>query len=198
MFGNGEHSTASRSTAGVDVLTALRNGQRESLDRLVAVLYQELRLIAHRRLNRHRNEGAKESTLATTALVNEAYLKLVNQSQAEWKDRTHFFALAAVAMRHILIDRAKARLAQKRGGHREAVTLEDVVSTDDSPEALLHIDEALSRLGQIDARLARVVELRFFGGLSDDEIAETLEVTRRTVQRDWAKARMLLRRLLGG
>ena len=197
MFGNGEQATAGRPDVGSDALTALRTGRPESLDRLVAVLYQELRLIAHRRLNRHRNGSAKESTLATTALVNEAYLKLVNQSQAQWKDRTHFFALAAVAMRHILIDRAKARLAQKRGGHREAVTLKDAVSTDDSPEALLHIDEALGQLGEIDPRLARVVELRFFGGLSDDEIAETLEVTRRTVQRDWAKARMLLRRLLG-
>jgi len=198
MVGNGGQPSTSRSGAGLDVLTALRSGRRESLGGLVALLYQELRVIAHRRLNRHRIGGAKESTLDTTALVNEAYLKLVNQSQAHWKDRAHFFALAAVAMRHILIDRAKARVAQKRGGHGAVVTLADAVSTNDSPEALLQIDDALDRLGEIDTRLARVVELRFFGGLSDDEIAETLDVTRRTVQRDWAKARMLLRRLLAG
>jgi RNA polymerase sigma factor (TIGR02999 family) len=182
---------------GGDVLSALRSGQRDSLDRLVALVYQELRVIAHRRLGRHRRAGQKESTLATTALVNEAYLKLVDQSQARWTDRAHFLALAAVAMRHILIDRAKARVAQKRGGDRPALTLDEGVIADDSPEALLDINEALERLAEIDPRLARVVEYRFFGGLSEEEIAEVLGVTRRTVQRDWTKARMLLRRELG-
>jgi len=198
MSDNGLGGSASTSGAGLDVLSALRSRQRESLDRVVALVYHELRVIAHRRLSRHRGGGARQGTLATTALVNEAYLKLVNQSEARWKDRAHFLALAAVAMRHILLDRAKARLAQKRGGRHEAVTLEDAVSRDDSPEALLSLNDALDRLSAIDARLARVVELRFFGGLSDEEIAEALEVTRRTVQRDWAKARMLLRRLLAG
>jgi RNA polymerase sigma factor (TIGR02999 family) len=179
-----------------DVLAALRSGRRESLDNVVALVYQELRLIAHRRLDRHRRAGEKEGTLATTALVNEVYLKLVNQSQARWNDRAHFLALAAVGMRHILIDRAKARVAQKRRGEQRAVTLEEGIVTDDSPEALLDINEALDQLTEIDPRLARVVECRFFGGLSEDEIAEALGVTRRTVQRDWVKARMLLRRFL--
>jgi RNA polymerase sigma factor (TIGR02999 family) len=183
--------------AGEDVLAALRSGRRDSLDRVVALVYQELRVIAHHRLNRHRMPGKGDGTLATTALVNEAYLKLVDQAQARWRDRAHFLALATVAMRHILIDRAKARIAQKRGGERKAVTLEDAFLADDAPEALLDINDALDRVAEVDPRLARVVECRFFGGLSDPEIAEALGVTTRTVQRDWGKARMLLRRFLG-
>ena len=183
--------------AGEDVLAALRSGRRDSLDRVVALVYQELRVIAHHRLNRHRMPEKGEGTLATTALVNEAYLKLVDQAQARWRDRAHFLALATVAMRHILIDRAKARIAQKRGGERKAVTLEEAFLADDAPEALLDINDALDRVAEVDPRLARVVECRFFGGLSDPEIAEALGVTTRTVQRDWGKARMLLRRFLG-
>jgi RNA polymerase sigma factor (TIGR02999 family) len=183
--------------AGEDVLAALRSGRRDSLDRVVALVYQELRVIAHHRLNRHRMPGKGDGTLATTALVNEAYLKLVDQAQARWRDRAHFLALATVAMRHILIDRAKARIAQKRGGERKAVTLEEAFLADDAPEALLDINDALDRVAEVDPRLARVVECRFFGGLSDPEIAEALGVTTRTVQRDWGKARMLLRRFLG-
>ena len=183
--------------SSIDVLTTLRSGEPESLDRLVAALYDELRLIAHRHLAKHRRPEDRQPTLATTALVNEVYLKLVDQSQAEWSDRAHFLALAAVAMRHILIDRAKARLAQKRGGPGGAVTLEEeAIAADDSPEALLGVNDALDRLAQIDARLARVVECRFFGGLTEEETADALGVTRRTIQRDWAKAKMLLRRAL--
>ena len=183
--------------AGEDVLAALRSGRRDSLDRVVALVYQELRVIAHHRLKRHRMPVNGDGTLATTALVNEAYLKLVDQAQARWRDRAHFLALATVAMRHILIDRAKARIAQKRGGERKAVTLEEAFLADDAPEALLDINDALDRVAEVDPRLARVVECRFFGGLSDPEIAEALGVTTRTVQRDWGKARMLLRRFLG-
>jgi RNA polymerase sigma factor (TIGR02999 family) len=180
-----------------EVLQALRSGRRESLDSLIALLYQELRVIAHRHLARHRRAGEGQGTLATTALVNEAYLKLVDQSQAGWKDRAHFLALAAVAMRHILIDRAKAKVAQKRGGAQAPITLEgDGIAAEDSPEALLDINNALDRLAELDPRLARVVECRFFGGLSESETAEALGVTMRTVQRDWVKAKMLLRRTL--
>ena len=193
----GEDSGSSASTASADILSALRTGRRESLDRVVELVYQELRVIAHRHLDRHRRAGEKQNTLATTALVNEAYLKLVDQSQAHWNDRAHFLALAAVAMRHILIDRARARVAHKRGGAQSAVTLEEGAVSEDSPEALLDINEALDRLAEIDPRLARVVECRFFGGLSDDETAAALGVTKRTVQRDWVKAKALLRRALG-
>jgi RNA polymerase sigma factor (TIGR02999 family) len=133
----------------------------------------------------------------TTALVHEAYIKLVDQTHAGWSDRAHFLALAAVAMRHILIDQAKAKMTAKRGGSRQAVTLDDAaIAADDSPEALLSINDALDRLATIDPRLAQVVECRFFGGLSDEETAVALGVTKRTVQRDWVKARMLLRRSL--
>lgn len=182
--------------SSVEVLTALRSGGAGSLDSLIPVLYQELRLIAHRHLARRRG-NEPPGGVATTSLVNEVYLKLVDQTQAEWRDRAHFLAVAAVAMRHILINRAKARVARKRGGLGATVTLnEEAIAVDRAPEALLDLNEALDRLAVLDPRLARVVECRFFGGLSEDEIAEALGITVRTVQRDWAKARMLLRRAL--
>lgn len=130
--------------------------------------------------------------------MNEAYLKLVDQSTAKWKDRVHFLAIAALAMRHILIDRAKARSSMKRGGVNSRVTLDETtISVDDAPDALLQINDALDRVAMIDKRLARVVEYRFFGGLSNQEIASALDITERTVERDWIKARMLLREMLG-
>jgi RNA polymerase sigma factor (TIGR02999 family) len=176
-----------------DVLTALRGG-RESLDQLMVVLYDELRDIAHR----HRAVRADVETIATTALVHEAYLKLVDQSSARWNDRAHFLALAAVAMRHILVDRARARMSLKRGNGCGPVTMDDaVVASDGGPEAMLQVNDALDHLARVDARLARVVECRFFGGMTNDEIAEALGVTSRTVERDWIKARILLRDVLG-
>ena len=175
---------------GTDLLEELRSGQRGALDRITALVYDELREIAHR----HRLARGRDGSLATTALVHEAYLKLVDQSRARWNDRAHFLALAAIAMRHILADRAKARSAEKRGGKQVAVTLdEEVLDSGDQPGAFLQLDDALRRLEQVDARLAHVVECRFFGGMTDDEIAPALGVTARTVQRDWVKARMLLR-----
>ena len=131
-------------------------------------------------------------------LVHEAYLKLVDQSRAEWRDRTHFLALASLAMRHVLVDRAKALASLKRGGGHRRITLEeDEIGIDAQPEALLQLNDALDELATIDPRLARVVECRFFGGLTEEEIAEVLGLNIRSVQRDWAKARMLLRRALG-
>jgi RNA polymerase sigma factor (TIGR02999 family) len=175
------------------LLTDLRSGSRESLDRILPVVYQELRGIAHRRLA----SQAPGGTLETTALVHEAYLKIVDQSHADVHDRAHFLALASLAMRHLLIDRAKARAALKRGGARRQITLEDeLIGADDQPEALLQLDEALCHLAELEPRLARVVECRFFGGMTEDEIADALGTTVRTVQRDWAKARVLLRRML--
>ena len=175
------------------ILTALRSGSRESLDRLVPLLYEELRAIAHRQIARQPTGG----TLDTTGLVHEAYLKVVDQSRADAHDRAHFLALASLAMRHVLVDRARVRGRVKRGGARGAVTLdEDRIAVDDQPEALLQLDEALTWLAELEPRLARVVECRFFGGLTEEEIAAALGVTVRTVQRDWSKARMLLRRAL--
>jgi len=176
-----------------DVLTELRSGNQASVDRLVPLVYEELRVIAHRQLAARGGGG----TLQTTALIHEAYLKLVDQSRAEWKDRVHFLALAALAMRHVLVDRAKARGALKRGGEFQRIPLDGQdIGVDDQPEALLQLDEAMSRLAEVEPRLARVVEYRFFGGLTEEEIAEALSLTVRTVQRDWAKARLLLRRAL--
>ena len=144
----------------------------EALDSLMPMVYEHLRQIARRQLRVRGGDG----TLNTTGLVHEAYLKLSDQARVSWSDRSHFFALASVAMRHVLVDHAKARLTQKRGGENHRVTLE--------------------RLAAVEPRLARVVECRFFGGLSEDETAEALSITTRTVQRDWVKARMLLRRAL--
>jgi RNA polymerase sigma factor (TIGR02999 family) len=136
-------------------------------------------------------------TLSTTGLVHEAYLKLVDQSRIAWSDRSHFFALASVAMRHVLVDRARARMAHKREGVLFRVTLDnEQVASDFQPETVLEIDDALDRLAVVEPRLAKIVECRFFGGLSEEETAAALGVTARTVQRDWAKARMLLRRAL--
>ena len=166
---------------------------QKSVDEVVELTYQELRAIAHRRLVARGRGG----TLSTTALVHEAYLKLVDQSQSGWKDRAHFFALASLAMRHVLVDRARERQALKRGGEHRQVTLnDDVTSVEEQADVLLQIDEALERLAAFEPRLARVVECRFFGGLTEADTAEALGVTIRTVQRDWVKARVLLRRAL--
>jgi RNA polymerase sigma factor (TIGR02999 family) len=181
------------STPPTDVLTALRTGGGESLDRVIPLVYQELRVMAHRQIASRGRGG----TLQTTALVHEAYLKLVDQSRADWRDRAHFLAVASIAMRHVLVDRAKARLALKRGGALRRITFdEQEIGRDDQPDALVQLDEALERLGEVEPRLVRVVEFRFFGGLTEEEIAEALGLTVRTVQRDWAKARMMLRRAL--
>jgi RNA polymerase sigma factor (TIGR02999 family) len=180
-----------------ELLAALRSRSGEALDELVPLLYRELRDVAHR-ARAARGKGRRgDSTFTTTALVNEVYLKLVDQTHANWRDRAHFLAIAAVAVRHILVDRAKARLAHKRGGNSVRVSLDDqLLNVDDDAARLLELHDALEALAELEPRLARVVEYRFFGGLSEEEIADVLDVTVRTVQRDWAKARLLLRREL--
>jgi RNA polymerase sigma factor (TIGR02999 family) len=166
----------------------------DSLDQIVTLTYQELRAIAHRRLAARAPGGG---TLSTTALVHEAYLKLADQSRPEWRDRSHFFALASLVMRHVLVDRARERSAQRRGGGGRQITLDDdVIGQGDQSDALLQLNEALETLATVDPRLVQVVECRFFGGLTESEIAAALGITTRTVQRDWVKARVLLRRLL--
>ena len=176
-----------------DVLSELRTRKQGALDQLIPLVYNELRVIAHRQLA----VQARGGTLSTTALVHEAYLKMVDQSHSDWCDRAHFLAVASLAMRHVLVDRAKARATLKRGGERRRITLDDAhIAVDDQPEALLQLDEAMNHLAELQPRLARVVECRFFGGLTEEEIAEALGVTVRTVQRDWAKGRMLLQRAL--
>ena len=169
------------------------SGRRDSLDRLMPVVYEQLHAMARRQLARHEHGG----TLSPTGLVHEAYLKLVEQSRIAWGDRAHFFALASVAMRHVLVDRARARLTHKRGAGGPPVTLDNEQIADEAqPGALLEINDAVDQLAAVEPRLAQVVECRFFGGLSEEETAEALGITTRTVQRDWAKAKLLLRRVL--
>jgi len=181
------------SAGGSSSTNETRSGGPASLGGLLPAVYDELREIARRQLSA-REPG---STLSATGLVHEAYLKLADQQGATWRDRAHFIALASVVMRHVLVDRARARLAEKREGHRQRVTLDsELVPAEDQPEAMLQLNDAIERLALVEPRLARVVDCRFFGGMTDDEIADALEVTRRTVQRDWVKARMLLRRAL--
>lgn len=176
-----------------DNITALLaeagQGDREAADQLWQSIYDDLRRIAHRELYRRR----PGQTLQTTALVNEVYLKLVDQTRADWNDRLHFFAVAARAMRHILIDYARQRGRQKRGGGRPHVALDEaVVAAEQRSETFLALDKALTRLAALNERLAQVVEYRFFGGLTEEEIAHLLGVSERTVRRDWRKAKAWL------
>ena len=168
-------------------------GRRESLDRLLPLVYDDLRAIARRQLEVRAGGG----TLSPTGLVHVAYQKLAAQDGVTWKDRGHFVAIAALAMRHVLVDRAKARFAQKRGGAQEAVTLDDaVIPANEQAGILMRLSDAIDELAAVEPRLAKVIDCRFFGGFTDEEIAEALGITARTVQRDGAKARMLLRRAL--
>ena len=169
-----------------DVLLQASGGDPTAIDRLFPLVYDELRRIAHRALQRERSDH----TLGTTGVVHEAYLKMVDQTRVGWRDRAHFFAVAALAMRRILVDYARRHRRAKRGGGARAVTLDEgMVSLDERAENLVALDEALTRLGELNPRLSRIVECRFFGGLTEEEIAEALGVTTRTVKRDWAKAR---------
>jgi RNA polymerase sigma factor (TIGR02999 family) len=171
------------------LLQNARQGDTAAVDRLFPVVYEELRRIAHRGLARER----PSHTLSTTALVHEAYLKLVDQDRAGWNDRTHFLAIAATAMRRILVDYARRRKRLKRGGGRRPVTLDDaMLLADQRADELIALDDALSALAAVSERLSRVVECRFFAGLTTEETAAVLQVTSRTVERDWQKARAWL------
>lgn len=177
------------------LLRDARGGDRTAFDRLFAEVYDELRRIAHHRLRRHR----RGETLSTTALVNEAYLRLVDQSRAEVRDRTHFFALASRAMRYILVDYARARVAKKRGGGAAVIPLEAVqVAADERAADVLSLHEALDALARRNERLSRMVEYRFFGGLSYEEIAEVVGCSVPTVKRDWGRARAWLYHTMRG
>ena len=176
-----------------ELLADLRAGRREAFDQILPLVYHELRRAARREL-----AARPSDTLSTTALVHELYLKFSHARRADWQNRAHFLSVAAVAMRHILVDRARRRVAEKRGGAHRTVTLDDaLVAIDNNAESLLELHEALDHLATLDQRLARVVECRFFGGMTEQETAEALGVTERTVRRDWVKARALLIHFLG-
>ncbi|AOH35935.1 ECF-type sigma factor [Luteimonas sp. JM171] len=170
-------------------LDAAREGDRAALDQVLATLYQELHSMARRQLS-----GQYGQTLDATALVHEAYLKLVGGRGARFEDRTHFFAYAASAMRSVVVDYARQRMARKRGGDQHRVTdlPEDLPGGLHLDEDMLALDAALEQLARVDERLARVVELRYFAGLSELEIGALLERSERSVRRDWQKARMFL------
>ena len=181
------------------LLKAWGNGDHAALDRLTPLVYAELHRMAGRHMRKER-----ENTLQTTALVHEAYLRLVDAKGLACKDRTHFFALSAQVMRRILVDAARARIAAKRGGeappldHSEAINLDEIAGNASQKSAeVLALDQALDDLARVDARKARVIELRFFGGLSVEETAEVLQISPQSVMRDWKLARAWLVRELG-
>lgn len=169
------------------------DGNREALDKLMPLVYDELRRMAHRYMRRE-NPG---HTLQTSALVNEAYLRLVDQDSVGWQNRAHFFGVAAQMMRHILVDHARAQHGAKRGGAAQRVTFDEQAVVSATPAAeLIALDDALSELATHDPRKGRIVELRFFAGLNIEETAEVMAISSPTVQREWRKARAWLLRAL--
>ena len=169
------------------------DGSREAFDRLIQLVYADLRRIAHRRLQAERTGH----TLDTTAVVHEAYLQILPHATTSWRDRTHFFAVASRVIRHVLIDYARRRSSAKRNGGVRVPLREDLTAGEPRDVDILAVEEALVRLASRDERLERVVECRFFGGMTVAETAEALGISPRTVERDWARARVYLYRELG-
>lgn len=178
-----------------ELLIAWNEGDRSALDRLMPIVEGELKRLARYHMRRE----SPAHTLQTTALVNEVYLKLVGQKQADWHNRAHFFAVAAQLMRRILVDYARRHLRDKRGGGAIALPLDEVaILSQSKSEELLALDEALDRLSGLDPLKARIVELRHFGGLSVKEVAEVLKISEITVIRHWGLAKSWLRRAVRG
>jgi len=175
------------------ILKKATDGDTSAVDQLLPLVYDELRALAQDYLLRER----PDHTLQATALVHEAYIRLIKQEDVEWKSRAHFFAVAAQAIRRILVDHARTHGRQKRGGGCRRVELtEDVAESPQTSVDLVALDEALKELGRLDSRQARIVELRYFGGLTLKEVAEVIGVSQRTVDGDWAMARAWLRRAI--
>ena len=178
-----------------DLLLRWSEGDEAALDDLTAVIYDDLRRLARAILRHERSDH----TLSATALVHEAYLKLIDQRRVQWKNRVHFFGAAAHIMRRVLVDHARARATQKRGGSAEKLAMSDSLTFVDAlSEDLLDLDAALDTLAANDPRKARVVEMKFFGGMTTDETAEALQISDATVERDWTMARAWLIRKLQG
>ncbi len=175
------------------ILVDLGNGDRSAAKRLMPLVYDELRGLAARYMQQER----ADHTLQATAIVNEAYLRLIDQSRVDWKGRAHFFAVAAEMIRRVLVDHAREHDAAKRGGGARKISLTDSVGATEGPDIeLLCLDAALDELGRLKERHRKVVELRFFGGLNIDETAQVLEVSPQTVRSDWRIARAWLRQRL--
>ena len=176
------------------ILESVRAGDRSAVDRLLPVVYEELRTIAGRFMRRER----PGHTLQPTELVNEAYMKLVNQDRVEWQGKSHFLAVGAEAMRRILVDHARAKLRKKRGERPVHVEFSETLQlSSEREEDVLALEEALQKLEKLDPRQARIVELRFYGGLTVGEVSEVMGLSERTVVREWAMVRAWLRRELG-
>ena len=175
------------------LLRAHYGGDRDAFDRAIPLVYDRLCAIARRQLAR----GRRDATLDTGVLVQEAYFQLVDETGVPWQDRGHFFAICARTMRRIMVDFARRRQAAKRGGGVEAETLDpELVASDDQLALLVSVDAALDQLGRINERLARVVECRYFAGMTEDETAQALDTSLRSVQRDWMRARAWLQQAL--
>ena len=175
--------------SATELLRRAGDGETGAVERMFPLVYDELRRLAHHHLTRE----STGRTLSTTELVHEAYLKLIDQTRVAWNGRAHFLGVAAIAMRRILVDRARSRRRLKRGGTSARVPIESIdLSADDRADLVVALDEALHRLRDLDDRQARVVECRFFGGMTEEDTAEALGVGLRTVKRDWAKARSWL------
>jgi len=186
-----ETSTSSQSVS--QLLRRWTDGDLGALDQLLPLVYSEL----HRMARRHMGQQPSGHTLQTTALIHEAYLRLVGQEAKHWENRAHFFGVAAQAMRHILVDYARARHAAKRGGEARAVSVEEAAFVSvERVEEMVALDDALAELARLSPRQSRVVELRYFGGLSVAETAEVLKVSSDTVTRDWNQAKAWLHREL--
>jgi RNA polymerase sigma factor (TIGR02999 family) len=189
-----EHGSQSPASVAA-MVDGVRQGDERALEALMPLVYDELRRLAARHLRRER----PGQTLQATALVHDAYLRLLQDSKLSWQNRAHFFGIAARAMRQILIERARTRAAAKRGGGRVRVTLEPGLIAAAPPAVDLEaLDQALTRLAALDPELARVVEVRFFGGLSIEETAEAMNLSPATVKRRWTLAKAWLARELGG
>jgi RNA polymerase sigma factor (TIGR02999 family) len=182
--------------SGGDLLAALRQGDASGTSALFPAVYNELRRLARHYLS-HERPG---HTLQATALVHEVYLRLIPQGEATWEDRAKFIGIAAHVMRQILVEHARGRSRQKRGGDQDRVPLEDNIAAVDTPDAARweDLDRALDRLAELDTRQAQIVELRYFGGLTVEEAAQVLNISQKTVKRDWSIARAWLRRELEG
>jgi RNA polymerase sigma factor (TIGR02999 family) len=183
--------SASPSQEVTQLLNAWSDGDGSALEKLLPLVEGELHQLAHRYMSRER----QDHTLQTTALVNEAYLKLIDQ-KVEWQNRAHFFGIAAQIMRRILIDHARKHLGPRHGGDKTISLDEVAVVSDERASELVALDEALTTLAQVDERKSKVVELRYFGGLSVEEIATVLGVSADTITRDWRRAKAFLRREL--
>lgn len=176
------------------LLQKLRNGSRETLDELLPIVYDELRSLAKSYLNRERSNH----TLQPTALVHEAYLRLIGQKEIDWQNRAHFFGVSSRLMREILIEYARSKNRQKRGGEfKTQIALDENISFVNQNELdVIAVDDALSKLEELDERQARIVEMKFFGGLTVEEIGEVLSISPATVKREWSTAKLLLYKML--